>query len=95
MSLLYILTADVLRIIFSMYIVAGDFIITKSYSKRAFLGVVRDDLPRLSSRGKSLSGNFPVPTGHYCFLIRQRECNHARNGITKSKPALKVVSVMQ
>ena len=52
MSLLYILTADVLRIISSMYIVEGDFIITKSYSKRAFMGVVRDDLPRLSSTGK-------------------------------------------
>ena len=58
MSLLYVLTADVLRDISSMYIVEGDFIIFKSYSKRAVLGVVRNDLPRLSSRGKSLSGKF-------------------------------------
>ena len=57
-SLLYILTADVLRIISSMYTVEGDFIIFKSYSKRAVLGVVRNVLPRLSSRGKSLSGKF-------------------------------------
>lgn len=74
MSLLYILTADVLRIISSMYIVEADFITTKSYSKRAVLGVVSDSLPRLSSKGKSWRGWFSCSD---CFLIRQQECNHA------------------
>lgn len=81
MSLLYILTADVLRIISSMYTVEGDFIAFKSYSKRAVLGVVRNALPRLSSRECHSVENFPVSTGRYCFLIRPREGNHARNGI--------------
>ena len=53
MCLLYILMADVPRIISCMYIVEADFIITKSYSKRTVLGIVSGALPRLSSRGKS------------------------------------------
>ena len=61
MSLLYIFTADVLRITSSIYIVEADFIITKSYSKRAVLGVVRDVLPCLNPRESHAVDDFPVP----------------------------------